>query len=430
MIKRTLELSYQEIDRLDVIKLLESKHISQLAAATKLGLSARQVRRLQKKYQKDGVSGLISKHRGKKSNNQLSLALRIEIADLIREKYPDFGPTLAHEKLTEIHHKKLSVESVRQIMIAEALWKAKQKRKEKPVFQLRKRRERFGELIQIDGSPHDWFEGRGPYCTLIVFIDDATSKLTALRFSPTETTRAYMEATKDHLQRYGRPVATYSDRHSIFRVNHQEAESGNGSTQFGRALNTLDIEAIHANTPQAKGRVERANKTLQDRLIKEMRLQGINDIEQANAFLPGFIEDFNRRFAKPAKDEQDAHRKVLHNEREIDLILSLHSKRKLSNNLELSYQKTIYQVIGKKHRLKQKQVTLCDLFSDEIVILHEGKEIDYQVFGAGSVIPEVADEKAVNSRVDNAVVQQQISRKPAVDHPWRKAVVQQPVDKT
>ncbi len=418
MIKGTLKLSYQEIDRLDVIKSLESKHISQQTAAKKLGLSTRQVRRLQKTFRKDGVSGLISKHLGKKSNNQLSAEFKAEVAKLIREKYHDFGPTLAHEKLTEKHAKKLSVESIRHIMIAEGLWKAKQKRKEKPIFQHRQRRERFGELIQIDGSPHDWFEGRGAYCTLIVFIDDATSKLTALRFSPTETTQAYMEVTKAHLQRYGRPAAMYSDRHAIFRVNQPEAKSGNGLTQFGRALNTLDIEAIHAHTPQAKGRVERANKTLQDRLIKEMRLRKINNIEAANPFLPAFIEEYNRRFAKPAKNEQSAHRKVLHNDREIDLILSLHSQRKLSKNLELSYQKSIYQIQGKKHRLKQKQVTLCDRFSDEVVILHEGKEIDYKIFDKGTAVKEPADEKTVNSRVDNALIQQQTSKsKPTADHP-------------
>ncbi len=419
MTERTLKLSYQEIDRLDVIKSLSSKQISQSTAATQLGLSTRQVRRLQKKYQHEGVSGLISKHRGKKSSNQLSAKFRREIAELIREKYGDFGPTLAHEKLTELHAKKLSVESVRHIMMSEGLWKAKQKRKEKPVFQLRKRRERFGELIQIDGSPHDWFEGRASACTLIVFIDDATSQLTGLGFSPTETTQAYMTVMKDHLQHHGRPVATYSDRHGIFRVNQPEAVSGNGLTQFGRALKTLDIEAIHARTPQAKGRVERVNKTLQDRLVKEMRLQEINDIEAANAFLPEFMMDFNRRFAKPAKDEDNGHRKVLHSEREIDLILSLHSKRRLSNNLELSYHKSIYQIQGKKHRLKQKQVTVCDLFSDEVVIIYEGKEIAYQVFGARSAVPQLADEKTVNSRVDNAIIEQKKSPKPAADHPWR-----------
>jgi len=292
-------------------------------------------------------------------------------------------------------------------MIAKGLWKARQKRKEKPVFQLRERRERFGELIQIDGSPHDWFEGRGPYCTLIVFIDDATSKLTALRFSPTETTQAYMAVVKDHLQRYGRTAATYSDRHSIFRVNQSEAKTGSGITQFGRSLETLDIEAIHARTPQAKGRVERANKTLQDRLIKEMRLQGINNIAEGNRFLSEFIEDYNRRFAKPAKNDQDAHRKVLHSNREIDLILSLHNKRKLSNNLELSYQRSTYQIQGKRHHLKQKQVTVCDLFNGEVIILHEGKEIPYQVFGRDAEVSELADGKTLNARVDNAIARQQ-----------------------
>jgi len=420
LIKGTLKLSYQELDRLDVLKLLKSKRINQKVASKKLGLSTRQVRRLEKIIENEGASGLISKHRGKKSNNQLSQEFRAEVAQLIKEKYADFGPTLAHEKLTEKHAKKLSVESVRCIMIAEGLWVAKHKRQEKPIHQLRQRRERFGELIQIDGSPHDWFEGRGAYCTLIVFIDDATSKLTALRFSPTETTQAYMAATKSHLQRYGRPAATYSDRHSIFRVNQLEAESGNGLTQYGRALNTLDIEAIHARTPQAKGRVERANKTLQDRLVKEMRLQGISDIETANLYLPEFMADYNRRFAKPAKNDQDAHRKVLHDEREIELIFSLHRKRKLSNNLELSYQKTIYQIQGGKHRLKQKQVTLCEFFSGEVVILHEGKEIAYQAFDRGTAVPELTDEKTLNSRVDSAIVRQQSPSKPAVDHPGRK----------
>jgi len=414
-------MSHQEVDRLDVIKSLELKNISQQTAAKELGLTTRQVRRLQKQLREDGAAGLISKHRGKKSNNQLNEKLRAEVADLVGEKYSDFGPTLAHEKLVEQHGKKLSVESLRQIMISKGLWEAKQKRKEKRVFQLRARREQFGELVQVDGSPHDWFEGRGASCTLIVFIDDATSKLTALHFSPTETTQAYMDATKSYLQRYGRPAAMYSDRHAIFRVNQEEAKKGNGLTQLGRALDTLDIEAIHAKTPQAKGRVERANKTLQDRLVKEMRLRGINNIEEANRFLPEFIEDYNRRFEKTAKNGQDAHREVLHNNREISLILSLHSKRKFSNNLELSYQKSIYQVQGKKHQLKQKQVTLCDLFSKEIVILHEGKEIAYTIFDKGSAIPELADEKTLNSRIDNAIAQQKTSTyKPAADHPWRK----------
>jgi hypothetical protein len=378
------------------------------------------MRRLQKRYREEGVVGLISKHRGHPSNNQISEAIKSEICTLIRDKYSDFGPTLAHEMLAELHHVKLSIESVRQLMIADELWVPKQ-RKTKRVFQLRPRRERFGELIQVDGSPHDWFEGRSNSCTLIVFIDDATSRLTSLQFFPTETTKAYMDVLKKHLANYGRPVSLYSDRHGIFRVNQKEAVSGDGHTQFSRALDTLDIESIQAQTPQAKGRVERANKTLQDRLVKEMRLKGINNPDQANAFLPNFISDFNQRFEKPAKNKEDAHRKILHTSREVELILSRHSKRKASNELEISYEKTIYQIQGKRHRLKQQQITVCDLFGKEIVLLCEGEEIPYKRFNESRPCSCPEDEKTLNKRVDLAIERQgRGAHKPKADHPWRK----------
>ena len=414
-------MSHQEIDRVGVVELIESKKLSQVEGSRQLNISTRQMRRLQKRYCKEGVEGLISKHRGKPSNNRLSEAIKPKVCKLIRENYSDFGPTLAHEKLVEQHNIKLSVESLRQLMIADELWVPKQ-RKTNRVFQLRPRRERFGELIQIDGSPHDWFEGRNDSCTLIVFIDDATSRLTSLQFFPTETTEAYMKGLKNHMARYGRPVSLYSDRHGIFRVNQKEAKSGDGHTQFSRALDTLDIESIQAQTPQAKGRVERANKTLQDRLIKEMRLAGINNLDEANAFLPEFISDFNQRFGKPAKNKQDAHRKVLHTSREVDLILSRHSKRKASNALEISYEKTIYQIQGNRHRLKQQQITVCDLFGKEIVLLYEGEEIAYKRFNERGPCQSPEDEKTLNKRVDQAIERQsRATHKPAADHPWRRS---------
>ena len=412
-------MSHQEIDRVGIVELVESKKLSQVEGSRRLNISSRQMRRLQKRYGKEGVEGLISKHRGKQSNNQISEVIKSEVCKLIREKYSDFGPTLAHEKLVEQHNKKLSVESLRQMMIADELWAPKQ-RKTKRVFQLRPRRERFGELIQIDGSPHDWFEGRSDSCTLIVFIDDATSRLTSLQFFPTETTKAYMDVLKNHMAHYGRPVSLYSDRHGIFRVNQKEAKTGDGHTQFSRALDTLNIESIQAQTPQAKGRVERANKTLQDRLVKEMRLKGINNLDKANTFLPEFISDFNQRFEKPAKNKEDAHRKVLHTPREIDLILSRHSKRKVSNQLEISYEKTIYQIQGKRHRLKQQQITVCDLFGKEVVLLYEGEEVTYKCFDKRRLCPNPEDEKTLNKRVDLAIERQsKAAHKPAVDHPWR-----------
>jgi transposase len=412
-------MSHQEIDRVGIVELVESKKLSQVEGSKQLDISSRQMRRLQARYRQEGVEGLISKQRGKPSNNQISERVKSELCTLIREKYSDFGPTLAHEKLVEQHNQKLSIESIRQIMIADELWVPKQ-RKTSRVFQLRPRRDRFGELIQIDGSPHDWFEGRSDSCTLIVFIDDATSQLTSLQFYPTETTKAYMEVLKNHIAHYGRPVSLYSDRHGIFRVNQREAKSGDGHTQFSRALDTLDIESIQARTPQAKGRVERANKTLQDRLVKEMRLKGINNLDEANAFLPEFISSFNQRFEKPAKNKEDAHRKVLHTEREVELILSRHSKRKASNELEISYEKTIYQIQGKRHRLKQKPITVCDLFGKEIVLLYEGEEVAYKRFNEHRPSQNPEDEKTLNKRVDRAIERQsKVPHKPAADHPWR-----------
>ncbi len=284
MIKETVTMSHKELHRLQII---------QEQAAARIGISIRQVKRLVQRYRNEGPSGLVSHRRGKRPNNSFSTEFRATVISLLKGRYADFGPTFACEKLREIHGLSLSVETLRKWMIEEGLWRER-RRKIARIYQRRMRRPSYGELIQIDGSPHDWFENRGPRCTLIVFIDDATSALMALRFVPAETTRAYMETLRGYLNDHGVPLALYSDRHSIFRVNNPEREGE--LTQFTRAIKTLGIEPIHANSPQAKGRVERANQTLQDRLVKEMRLQNISDIETANAWLPTFIEAYNNRF--------------------------------------------------------------------------------------------------------------------------------------
>ena len=277
MTKEPITLSHQELDRLSIIESILEKRLTQRQAASQLQLSTRQVKRLVRAYRLQGAAGLQSKHRGKHPNNAISDSVRQQALGLIHSHYSDFSPTFAHEKLIETHGLAFSVETLRQWMIAEGLWQPKARRKA-TIHQSRPRRACVGELIQIDGSPHDWFEGRGPRCTLIVFVDDATSGLMALRFATAETTQAYMETLQGYCEQHGRPVALYSDKHSIFRVNHPECEGE--ITQFTRAIKTLDIEPIHANTPQAKGRVERANLTLQDRLVKEMRLQVIECIEK------------------------------------------------------------------------------------------------------------------------------------------------------
>jgi hypothetical protein len=216
-------------------------------------------------------------------------------------------------------------------MIEDGLWVPRSQR-DKRVHQPRNRRECFGELVQIDGSDHEWFERRGPRCTLLVYIDDATSKLVELRFAISESTFDYFAATRSHLGRHGKPVAYYSDKASIFRIANQDAAKGPNVTQFARALSELNIDIICANSSQAKGRVERANQTLQDRLVKELRLRGISSIEDGNAFVPEFMADFNRRFARDPKNLHNAHR-LLNPLDDLDEIFTVQEQRKISENL-------------------------------------------------------------------------------------------------
>ncbi len=198
-----------------------------------------------------------------------------------------------------------------------------------------------GELIQIDGSDHRWFEDRGPACTLLVFIDDATSQLMHLHFTEAESTFSYFTATRAYLERHGKPLAFYSDKASVFRSNHKAPQGGDGYTQFGRAMYELNIESICANSSQAKGRVERANLTLQDRLVKELRLRGISNMPDANAFAAHFMASYNARFAKPPRSEHDCHR-PLHSDEDLDLIFAWREARRVSQRLTVQYDKVLY----------------------------------------------------------------------------------------
>lgn len=420
MDRETIAMSHRELDRVGVIRKVVDGLLLQREAALQLGLSVRQVKRLVRAFRSDGPEGLVSRHRGRPSNNRIATPVRDHFIDLVRTRYQDFGPTLAHEKLTEQHGFGHSVETLRAWMIAAGLWRPR-RRHQASIHQRRPRRPCRGELVQIDGSPHAWFEDRAPECCLIVFVDDATSALGALRFVPAETTQAYMETLEGYLIAHGRPVALYSDRHSIFRVNHPDRDGE--LTQFSRALKTLDIGAIHANTPQAKGRVERANLTLQDRLVKELRLRGINDIDAANAFLPEFIADYNRRFAKPPQCPTDAHRPVLHDPSELALIFSIHHTRTLSKNLTCQFSNREYQITGqgKGYRLRGSLVTLCEGFDGSVTVLSKGQPLSYRLLNQGEPPIPIEDEKSVHGRIDQ-IKQQQATKptyKPPPDHPWR-----------
>ena len=286
-----ISMSRSEIDRMTVLRDLAEDRIRVSQATMLMGLGRRQVFRLAKAFRRRGPAALASRRRGKPSNHSYPSVLRTEVIGIIRERYADFGPTLAGEKLTELHGIELSRETIRQWMMAAGLWKDRGQRL-KPVHQPRHRRDCVGELIQIDGSNHWWFEARGPRCTLLVYIDDSTSRLMHLQFVETESTFDYFKATRAYLERYGKPIAFYSDKHGVFRVNKKDAAGGDGMTQFGRALHALNVDIICANSSQAKGRVERANGTLQDRLVKEMRLRGIDTMEAGNTFLPAFMADY------------------------------------------------------------------------------------------------------------------------------------------
>ena len=333
-------MSYEELDRVSVIERLIEKRLAQCEAARMLGLTSRQVRRLRRAYERDGPAGLASKHRGRPSNRRLRPEMGREALALVRSQYVDFGPTFAHEKLTEQHGFAFSVETLRHWMIDDGLW-VPRARREPRIQQPRRRRPCRGELIQIDGSDHEWFEDRASRCTLLVFVDDATSELMELLFCESESAFSYFAALRSYLDHHGKPVALYSDKASVFRNNTKEPQGGAGVTQFGRALRRLNIDILCANTPAAKGRVERAHLTLQDRLVKELRLRGISDVDGANAYAPEFMEDYNQRFARVPRSEHDAHRPLQASD-DLSRILSWQETRLVSKSLTLNYKRVLY----------------------------------------------------------------------------------------
>jgi hypothetical protein len=416
-------MSQKEAKQAQVLELLKEHKISQQEASERLGITTRQVRRLTRRYHAAGLAGLVSKKRGRASNRRLNDAIRTTAINLIGTHYRDFGPTLACEKLSEIHGVQLSVESTRQIMITAGYWHPR-KGGTVCAHPMRERRARFGEMIQIDGSPHDWFEGRSANCTLLVFIDDATGRLTQLRFAPTETTLGYMHVLHDHILAHGVPVALYSDKHSIFRINAKEADP-EAETQFSRAARELGIECIHAHSPQAKGRVERVNQTLQDRLIKEMRLAGISDMDRANTWLPGYIKDFNRRFAVVAKDTADAHLAYSGTQAELLRTLSVQVAKTLSKNLSCQHENQLLQVAttGTGLGLRGAKVTIHQHFDGSRELLWKKRRLTYGVMDKPQRQSPVADGKSVNAQVDKAVARRITEHKPAANHPWRKRFI-------
>ncbi|MFL5009811.1 ISNCY family transposase [Rhizobium sp.] len=343
-----ITMSERDLQRIEILSKVIAGRMTMVSAAHVLDLSTRKVRRLLERINTGGAASIRHKAIGRPSNNRISDGVRDYAVTLVRECYADFGPTLAAEKLAELDGLTVSRETLRQWMTEAGLWLSRKQRR--TFHQPRLRREAYGELVQIDGSEHRWFEDRGDPCSLLVFVDDATGKLMQLRFVRSESAFSYFEALALYLKHHGAPIAFYSDKHSVFRVAKKDAKGGQGMTQFGRALCELNIDILCANSSQAKGRVERMNRTLQDRLVKELRLAGISGMDDGNAFLSGFIERYNARFAIVPTRPDDLHRPMNLASDRLKDILCKREQRYVGAQLTFSFER-------KRIMLEETEVT-------------------------------------------------------------------------
>ena len=382
-----VSMSKREFSRLDVLLRVQCGRLRIDDGCALIGLKRRQVFRLLAGLKQDGAASLASKRRGKPGNHRHPAEVRALALSIVRERYADFGPTFAAEKLADHHGYAVSRETLRGWMIADGLWVDRRHRLASP-HQPRRRRECLGELVQIDGSEHAWFEARGETCTLLAFIDDATSRLMQRRFVASESSFDYFRTMRAYLEEHGKPVAFYSDKHNIFRVNAKDAVSGDAITQFGRVLSELNIDIICANTllrvlsrPQAKGRVERAFATLQDRLVKELRLAGISTIAAANAWLPGFIAGHNARFAKPPLNAKNLHRPLTQADN-LDEVIAWREVRTVTGNLTLHYDRMLLLLEPTvfARGLARKKVDVVNYPDGRFAVQFEGASVPFRVF--------------------------------------------------
>lgn len=420
-----ISMSKKEVDRIKIMEDLTAKRIKQAQAAAKLGLSVRQVIRLAAAYKAYGAGGLVHKSRGQPSNRAIGQKEKDQIVSIITEQYQDFGPTFACEKLNEVHGIVCSDETIRQLLIANGLWHAK-RRKDQVIHPPRERRACRGELVQLDGSPHAWFEDRADTCVLVAFIDDATSQIMDGLFVDYEGTFPLFAATAHYLNTHGKPQALYVDRHSTYKVNRQatvdeELKDSQAKSQFGRAMDELAIAVIYARSPQAKGRVERLFETLQDRLVKELRLANIADKAQATRFFREiYIPKHNAKFAVVAKDLANAHQPLVPTD-DLATIFTMQTNRVVSKDLVVSYKNTHYLLQatkGLQYTLKKARVTVFEDVLAKVSIHYKGAIVPYQVRQRQ---PKVSQPVQVLSGKE---VAQRPIHIPKPDHPWRKGFTQ------
>jgi hypothetical protein len=420
--EETLTMRNWEIDKLKVIQNVIQGKLTWREASQQLCLCVRQIGYLCARVRQEGNRGIIHRLRGRASNHRLDRELLDQALELVSARYGDFGPTLAREKLEKVHRIKLSTFTLRQRMIQAGIWKPKTHRHKHRVR--RERRSCLGMLVQLDGSEHDWFEGRGPRCVLLLYIDDATSRILHAEFVRSEDTLTLLRATRTYLERYGRPVAFYVDRDSIYKVNRQasieeQLRDCPPLTQFGRAREELGIELIWAHSPQAQGRVERSFKTHQDRLVKELRLAGISTLEAANPFLQKvYLPDHNARGALEAAHGRDAHRPLLAGHR-LEEILSLRSQRTLQKDFTLRFQDQWFQLLAEQPvRLQPNdQLTVEVRWDGSTHLRFQGHYLRFQLIPCQPSKPIALGQKP------SAVLAAKTARpyRPPSTHPWKAA---------
>lgn len=393
-------MSQKEVQRLLVLRRVLDEGVGQAVAAEQLGISVRQVKRLCRRLREEGAQGLVSRRRGLPSNRRITAEQREPYLALVRQHYADFGPQLAHEYLQRDHGFGYSVETLRGWMMQAGLWQARKRRSQR-VHTPRAPRPCLGELVQIDGSHHDWFEGRSAKCCLIAFIDDATSRVLGARFFEQETTQGYLSVLHALVQRHGVPLALYSDRHGIFTKSDPEDST---PTQFERALLQLDVEPICARTPQAKGRVERLFQTLQDRLCKSMRLAGIDTMEQANSYLDEYLRGHNARFGVQPHNPQDMHRPWTGSAAALADICALHHQRQLSAQGACKFEGRILQLLpNQAHAPKARaMVNIAQHADGTLRLSYCGKSLAHRSHAFGINVPnrQATDHKTLNAVVD------------------------------
>ena len=412
-------MSEKERDSLVVMERVKLGELRVSEAALILGISYRQCWRRWGRYVVEGAAGLVHRLRGGGGNRSMPEALRERIGRLYCERYDGFGPVLFTEKLEAIHAIKVDHETVRRLLIKEGLWKPVRKRKKRHKA-WRERRSHFGDLVQMDGSHHRWFEDRGKKCCLMVMIDDATGIRMSL-LSEEETTEAAMKLLWMWIERYGVPKALYTDKKNVYVACEKDRENARlagseASTQFGRSCKKLGIEIIRAHSPQAKGRVERSNAVYQDRLVKELRLKGISDIARANELLTGgFDDDLNRRFAIEPVETADHHRSATL----IDLagVFTIEHERTLSINWTLSFENRLYQLTppSRNYSPAKRKVTVRRYLDGSLHMFYRGEEIGYQQF-----VPVLAG-KTKTTRRERSLAASGKPPLPSPDHPWRTA---------